>query len=62
MIAPADGQDGLLWDGLPDLKRLTRELVVDPARRKAMGRAARAGARRFGREAFRERMAAIVAW
>lgn len=55
-----DGVDGHLWEDLDGLRCRTRELAGDPARLRALGEGARAGSRRFSRDAFRKRLVEIL--
>ncbi len=55
------GEDGFLWNSLGQLQRYTMELIEDEALRQRMSRAAIERSRRFGREAFAQRLAEIMA-
>ena len=56
----ADGVDGLTWREPADLKRLTRELIDDPGRRRRLAAAARTASARWARPAFRSHLLSLL--
>ena len=55
-----DGRVGYLWETPTELVERTLELIADPARMAAMADAAVAGAERFLRPAFAQRLRALI--
>ena len=49
-----DGRSGRHWRSIDELASITAELIADPAARDALAAAARAEARRYSTERFRE--------
>ncbi len=55
------GEDGFLWNGPGELQRYTMQLIEDEALWQRMSRAAMERSQRFGRKAFAEKLAEIMA-
>jgi glycosyltransferase involved in cell wall biosynthesis len=52
----SDGVDGRLWHTLEQLVSITAELIDSPSERERMSAAAQAGAKRFSKGVFLERV------